>query len=169
MVGSGQCQRRLADSFSRTDNVNHDVWLALCICVNTTCHPRAGRCRQAWLYDIPEYLLLSVLLPILISYAIFALSYHYLPRNIFVFIFVAGFFNGGMTGSLHLLLNTLYQLTFGSHDWHTIYDNYLIFVPLLAFPEGLLNGMALAILSVFKPEWLRVFSDRDYIYNHYHK
>ncbi|EKO3953533.1 energy-coupling factor ABC transporter permease [Vibrio fluvialis] len=121
------------------------------------------------LYDVPEYLLLSVLLPILISYAIFALSYHYLPRNIFVFIFVAGFFNGGMTGSLHLLLNTLYQLTFGSHDWHTIYDNYLIFVPLLAFPEGLLNGMALAILSVFKPEWLRVFSDRDYIYNHYHK
>lgn len=121
------------------------------------------------LYDIPEYLLLSVLLPILISYAIFALSYHYLPRNIFVFIFVAGFFNGGMTGSLHLLLNTLYQLAFGSHDWHTIYDNYLIFVPLLAFPEGLLNGMALAILSVFKPEWLRVFSDRDYIYNHYHK
>lgn len=121
------------------------------------------------LYDVPEYLLLSVLLPILISYAIFALSYHYLPRNIFVFIFVAGFFNGGMTGSLHLLLNTLYQLIFGSHDWHTIYDNYLIFVPLLAFPEGLLNGMALAILSVFKPEWLRVFSDRDYIYNHYHK
>lgn len=121
------------------------------------------------LYDVPEYLLLSVLLPILISYAIFALSYHYLPRNIFVFIFVAGFFNGGLTGSLHLLLNTLYQLAFGSHDWQTIYDNYLIFVPLLAFPEGLLNGMALAILSVFKPEWLRVFSDRDYIYSHYHK
>ncbi|ADT87508.1 hypothetical protein K6U56_11535 [Vibrio furnissii] len=120
-------------------------------------------------YDVPEYLLLSALLPILISYAIFALSYHYLPRNIFVFIFVAGFFNGGMTGSLHLLLNTLYQLALGVHDWQTIYDNYLILVPLLAFPEGLLNGMALAILCVFKPEWLRVFSDRDYIYNHYHK
>lgn len=43
-----------------------------------------------------------------------------------------------------------------------------IFVPLLAFPEGLLNGMALAILAVFRPEWLRVFSDRDYLYNHYH-
>lgn len=41
---------------------------------------------------LPEYLLLSSLLPILISYSVFALSYHYLPRNIFVFIFVAGFF-----------------------------------------------------------------------------
>ncbi len=121
------------------------------------------------LFGLPEYLLLSCLLPILISYAIFSISYHYLPRNIFVFIFIAGFFNGGLTGSLHLLINAGYQLNLGQHDWKTILDNYLIFVPLLAFPEGLLNGMSLAILSVFKPEWLRVFSDRDYIYNHHHK
>lgn len=119
--------------------------------------------------ELPEFILLSCLIPILISYAIFSLSYHYLPRNIFVFIFIAGFFNGGITGSLHLLINAAYQLNLGSHDWRTILDNYLIFVPLLAFPEGLLNGMSLAILSVFKPEWLRVFSDRDYIYNHHHK
>jgi len=121
------------------------------------------------LFALPEFLLLSSLVPILISYAVFSLSYHYLPRNIFVFIFVAGFFNGGLTGSLHLAINAGYQLNLGNHDWKTILDNYLIFVPLLAFPEGLLNGMALAILSVFKPEWLRVFSDRDYIYNHHHK
>ncbi len=121
------------------------------------------------IFGLYEYLLLSCLLPILISYAIFSISYHYLPRNIFVFIFVAGFFNGGLTGSLHLLINAGYQLNLGQHDWKTILDNYLIFVPLLAFPEGLLNGMSLAILSVFKPEWLRVFSDRDYIYNHHHK
>lgn len=119
--------------------------------------------------DMVHTLVLSSLLPILISYAIFALSYHYLPRNIFVFIFVAGFFNGGLTAVLHLLFNSLYQYTFSHYDWPTIVDNYLILAPLIAFPEGLLNGMALAILSVFKPEWLRVFSDRDYIYNHYHK
>ncbi|ENM5742938.1 energy-coupling factor ABC transporter permease [Vibrio metoecus] len=118
---------------------------------------------------LPEYLLLSSLLPILISYSVFALSYHYLPRNIFVFIFVAGFFNAGLTGSLHLLINSLYIWQLGTYDWTTIMDNYLIFVPLLAFPEGLLNGMALAILAVFRPEWLRVFSDRDYLYNHYHR
>lgn len=120
-------------------------------------------------FDIPEYLLLSSLIPILLSYSIFALSYHYFPRNIFVFIFIAGFFNGAMTGSLHLAINTAYQLMLGHYDWQVIKDNYLIFVPLLAFPEGLLNGMSLAILSVFKPEWLRVFSDRAYIYNHLHK
>nr|WP_245688384.1 energy-coupling factor ABC transporter permease [Vibrio sonorensis] len=118
---------------------------------------------------LPEYILISCLLPILISYGVFLLSYRHLPRNIFVFIFVAGFFNGGITGSLHLLISGSYLAFQDVHDWQTIYDNYLIFVPLLAFPEGLLNGMSMAMFAVFKPEWIRYFSDRDYIYNHYRK
>lgn len=118
---------------------------------------------------IPEYLTLSVLFPVAISYLIFCLSYHYLPRNIFVFIFIAGFLNAAITGSLHLMVNALYHLWSGHYDWQTIWDNYFILVPLLAFPEALLNGMSLAVLCVFKPEWLRVFSDHDYIFNHYHK
>ncbi|CAM3741149.1 energy-coupling factor ABC transporter permease [Vibrio aquimaris] len=118
-------------------------------------------------YQLPSYIVLSGFIPILISYSVFLLSYLYLPRNIFVFIFVAGFFNGAFTGSMHLLTNAVYLLSLGAYDWTTISDNYLIFMPLLAFPEGLLNGVAVTILAVFKPEWLRVFFDRDYIYNHY--
>jgi uncharacterized membrane protein len=114
--------------------------------------------------QLPAYLVLSGLLPVCTSYAVFALSFRYLPRNIFVYIFVAGFFNGGFTSSLHLIANTSYQLWLGSYNWQTISDNYLIILPLLAFPEGLLNGMAAAIMAVFKPEWLRTFSDRHYIY-----
>lgn len=113
---------------------------------------------------LASYTLLTSLLPILISYSVFAASYRYLPHNIFIYIFIAGFFNGGFTGSMHLLLNTGFQVVHGLHDWQTINDNYFIFLPLLAFPEGLINGMAAAMMSVFKPEWLRTFSDRDYIY-----
>ncbi|MEZ8100036.1 energy-coupling factor ABC transporter permease [Vibrio bivalvicida] len=118
---------------------------------------------------IPEYLVLSCLFPIVVSYSIFLASYRYLPRNIFIFIFIAGFLNGGLTGTLHLIANSVYLSIVTEYDWQTIFDNYLIFTPLLAFPEGLLNGMTAAVLAVFKPELLRVFSDRDYIYNNYHK
>ncbi|NVD06929.1 hypothetical protein FCU94_08385 [Vibrio sp. JPW-9-11-11] len=118
--------------------------------------------------NVPEFLVFSALIPILMSYGVFLVSYHYLPRNIFVFIFIAGFLNGALTGSVHLLINSLYYLFVTEYDWQTIYNNYLMFTPLLAFPEGLINGMAAAMLTVFKPELLRVFSDRDYIYNHYH-
>ncbi|MDG3088391.1 energy-coupling factor ABC transporter permease [Vibrio hannami] len=118
---------------------------------------------------LAEYLFLSCLIPISVSYGIYYLSFHYLPKNIFIFIFVAGFLNGALTGSVHLLTNTGYQLWQGNYDWQTISDNYFIFLPLLAFPEGLLNGMAAAIMAVFKPEWLRTFSDKDYIYTQYRK
>lgn len=110
------------------------------------------------------YLLLSSLIPILISHAVFWLSFRFLPKNIFVYIFVAGFFAGGITSSIHFLVNSLFYLWQGSYDWKTINDNYLLFLPLLIFPEGLLNGMAAAIMSVFKPEWLRTFSDKHYLY-----
>ncbi|MDV7103020.1 energy-coupling factor ABC transporter permease [Vibrio sp. TH_r3] len=111
-----------------------------------------------------QYLLFSSLLPILISYSIFIVSFHYLPKNIFIFIFIAGFLNGAITGSVHLVLNTLLQYFTHQYDWVIIKDNYLVLLPLLAFPEGLLNGMTAAILSVYRPEWLRLFSDKHYIY-----
>ncbi|MCW8335522.1 energy-coupling factor ABC transporter permease [Vibrio sp. SCSIO 43135] len=115
-------------------------------------------------YHIPVYLLVSSLIPILVSYLVFELSYRFLPRNIFVFIFVAGFFNAAFTGSIHLVVNALWYSVNDAYTWPEIVDNYLVFLPLLAFPEGLLNGMSVALLCVFKPEWLRTFSDRDYLY-----
>ncbi len=118
---------------------------------------------------LPSNLLISNLIPLVASYLIFMASHRWLARNIFVFIFVSGFINGAITGSLHLAISAAYLAFTNQYDWQVIYDNYLIFIVLMLFPEGLLNGMALAMLSVFKPEWLRVFSDRDYIYRHSQK
>ncbi|SDG74156.1 Uncharacterized membrane protein [Vibrio xiamenensis] len=117
----------------------------------------------------PSNLLISNLIPLVTSYLIFMASHRWLARNIFVFIFVCGFINGAITGSLHLAISAAYLSLTEQYHWQVIYDNYLIFIVLMLFPEGLLNGMALAMLSVFKPEWLRVFSDRDYIYHHSQK
>ncbi|USD66230.1 energy-coupling factor ABC transporter permease [Vibrio sp. SCSIO 43136] len=107
---------------------------------------------------------LSGLIPILITYTVFLLTYRYLPKNVFVFIFVAGFFNAGLTGSLHILFRGGFYLISDQFGWEIIADNYFTLIPLLIFPEGLLNGMSLALLCVYRPEWLRVFRDRDYLY-----
>ncbi|CCN83691.1 conserved hypothetical protein [Vibrio nigripulchritudo SFn27] len=121
---------------------------------------------DGWLIaDFSVQVLISGLIPVLVSYGIFSLSYHYLPKNVFVFIFVAGFFNAMFTGSVHLLVRGTYYLWQGTYDLTTVVDNFFVLIPLMAFPEGLLNGMTLAILCVYKPEWLRVFSDRHYLYS----
>lgn len=116
--------------------------------------------------DLGTYALINTVFPALLSYGVFCLSFHYLPRNLFVFIFVAGFFNGALNIAVQLLLTSGWLYFTDVHTWQSIVDNYLIFLPLLLFPEGLLNGMAITLLTIFRPEWIRTFSDRQYLYKH---
>ncbi len=34
---------------------------------------------------------------------------------------------------------------------------------LIWFPEGLLNGMAITLMTVYRPQWLRTFYDNEYL------
>ncbi len=87
-----------------------------------------------------------------------------MPKHLFVYLFVAAFFNGALTMVVHLLLISGWMYVSGLYLWGYIVDNYLALLPLLLFPEALLNGMAMTLLVVYKPEWVRTFADRDYIF-----
>ncbi len=108
-------------------------------------------------------LMLGVILPISTSYFVFLLSYSYLTRHLFVYIFVAGFFNGALAIAVKSIAFAVYIADAGIYSWNTVVDNYLSILPLLLFPEALLNGMALTLLVVFRPQWVCTFYDRDYL------
>ncbi|GAA3538734.1 energy-coupling factor ABC transporter permease [Zobellella aerophila] len=108
-------------------------------------------------------LLLGVILPISTSYFVFLLSYSYLARHLFVYIFVAGFLNGALAIAVKSVAFAVYMAGAGVYSWNMVVDNYLGIVPLLLFPEALLNGMALTLLVVFRPQWVCTFFDRDYL------
>lgn len=110
-------------------------------------------------------LLLGVLIPLSASYFIFVLTYSYLYRHLFVYIFVAGFFNAAVTISVKSFVFSGFMVWSDQYSWQVVLDNYLSILPLLLFPEALLNGMAITVLVVFKPQWMRTFLDRDYIIN----
>ena len=77
--------------------------------------------------------------------------------------FVAGFIGAALSIVLQLAATAGLLWLEGRYDWTTIYDNYLLFSLLIWFPEALLNGAALTLLAVYKPEWLRTFYDREYL------
>ncbi|WP_445402269.1 energy-coupling factor ABC transporter permease [Zobellella sp. An-6] len=110
-------------------------------------------------------LLLGVILPIGVSYFVFLLTYSYLYRHLFVYIFVAGFFNAALTMAVKILAFAGYMTWSGQYPWQTVLDNYVSILPLLLFPEALLNGMAITLLVVFRPQWVCTFYDRDYLIN----
>ena len=113
--------------------------------------------------DIGIYLVVSVIFPAWLSFCLFRLTYRYLNRHLFVYIFVAAFINGALTIAAHQLLNSGVMWVSGLYSWHYIVENYLVLMPLLLFPEALINGMAITLLVVYQPQWVRTFHDNDYL------
>ena len=118
--------------------------------------------KLAW-QDAGLYALSSFMLPALFSYALFLLSYRYLSRQLFVYIFVAGFLAAALTIVLQISLTALWFGLEGRYSWQEIIDNYWLLALLLWFPEALLNGSAVTLMAIYRPHWLRTFYDREYL------
>ncbi|SDK00133.1 Uncharacterized membrane protein [Ferrimonas sediminum] len=105
--------------------------------------------------------LLGVAAPIGLSFAILTLSHNTLPRNLWIYIFVDGFFNGIVCFVARtLLLASWFSF---EYDWTIIRDNYLILMPLFFFPEAMLNGFTTTLLVVHKPHWLATWREEQYL------
>jgi len=109
--------------------------------------------------------LLGVLAPVAVSYLIFMIAFHKIPRNLFVYVFLCAFLPGAVMIAFKMMLLGGYYYIDGMYSWDVIRDNYLLLIPLLLFPEGMLNGMTMTLLVIYKPEWVYTFHDKFYIDN----
>lgn len=113
--------------------------------------------------NIGENLLLGAIWPISLSYFVFLLTYSYLNKHLFIYTFIAGFFNAVLAMCAKMFVIGLYLAWTGVYSWAAIKADYLIIMPLMALPEGLINGMTITALVVYRPEWVCTFLDRDYL------
>jgi uncharacterized membrane protein len=109
--------------------------------------------------------LLSNLIPLGLSYLIYTLAFHKLPRHFFIYIFVCAFLTGALMICVKMSLLSGYFYLNGDYDWQTIKDNYLVLALLMLFMEGMLNGMTMTLLIIYKPQWVHTFYDKFYINN----
>lgn len=107
--------------------------------------------------------LLGIAAPIAFAYSIFMITFHKLPRNLFVYIFMCAFLPGALAIALKIALLSGYYVLDGVYTWSVIKDSYLILIPLLLFPEGMLNGMTMTILIIYFPGLAYTFHDKFYI------
>ena len=96
-----------------------------------------------------------------LNYAVYLLCFHYLQRQLFVYLFVGAFLNSALGLVVFMLLQAWLQAD--QYSSHQLYEGYLIFIPLAALPEALLNGMAMTLLVIYKPEWVYTFYQRIYL------
>ncbi|MEN9879419.1 MAG: hypothetical protein RIQ55_65 [Pseudomonadota bacterium] len=105
---------------------------------------------------------LLVFWPVLIS-RLFAHLVSKLPSNIFVFIFVGGFFSSAgvvlLTGWTLAGMLWLMQI----YPWGGMLEDFASYWLLVAFSEAWLTGMLLTVLVVYRPEQVVMFDAARYI------
>jgi len=112
---------------------------------------------------LPVHLIFSVFIPALISYVVFIVSYQYLPRHFFVYIFVCAFITAGFIACIKISLVALFYLAIGQYNWPELADNYVYLSAIIWFPEAMLNGMAITLMITYRPHWVNTFYDKDYL------
>lgn len=102
-------------------------------------------------------------LPILFTRLLLYLGQLYLPHNFFIYIFLNAF----LAGVLGMLLCGLAAAAIlglaGADSTALAGGEYLLFIPMLMFGEGFLNGMSMTLLVAYKPRWVATFHDRWYL------
>lgn len=109
--------------------------------------------------------LFGITAPIAVTYLIYNFSFHKLPKHFFIYVFICAFFAGAAMIALKMLLLGGYYYLDGFYQTDVIVDSYLRLIPLLLFSEGMLNGMTMTLLIIYKPQWVYTFYDKYYLQN----
>ena len=107
--------------------------------------------------------LLVGVFPILFAAQIHRLAYRYLPPNFFVFVFVSSFLSGALVMAFTMLLLSIFLLLTSAHPPELIRSQFMLISLLLIFPEAFINGGIMAVLSIYRPEWVLGFNQDRYL------
>lgn len=103
--------------------------------------------------------LLFGVIPVLVSDAVYRLVRRYLPRHVFIYIFLCAFFGSMLAACASVFAGTGYLVLSGAYALSYVGETYLPFLPLYLFPEGLLNGFLTTVFIGLRPAWLGTFDD----------
>lgn len=107
--------------------------------------------------------LVAGVIPVGLSYLLYATVDRKLPNHLFVYIFVNAFIGGGITVAVTGLISTLLLAWSGVYPGHYLAEHYLPYFLLMGWSEAMLTGMAVTLMTAFRPAWLATFSDARYL------
>ena len=107
--------------------------------------------------------LIMGIVPIFITWMFYRIGARFLEANFFVYVFYNGFFAAAVSVVVALALATFILLANDVYSYEYLKQSFIPYIPLMATPEGFVNGILLAALILLKPNWLSTFHDENYI------
>ncbi|UTH74512.1 energy-coupling factor ABC transporter permease [Chromobacterium sp. IIBBL 290-4] len=107
--------------------------------------------------------LLSALPAVCVASVALRLAQRYLPRHFFIYIFVNGFLAGGASLFAAAVCGMLALGAAGDYEWDALLEQAVPYYFLLSWSEAFLTGLLLAVLTVYRPQWVATFDDASYL------
>lgn len=108
-------------------------------------------------------LLLMAALPVLFTHLVYSVADRRLPNHLFIYIFVDAFACAGAAILLSGLAATLLLSLSGVYAGSYLGRSFLPYYLLVGWSEALLTGMAVTLMTAFRPAWLSTFDDARYL------
>lgn len=107
--------------------------------------------------------LLRILVPVGVTLILSRALESFEPRNLFLYIFISGFFAAGLAAATTVLVGMGLLQWSGTLQGPESLIELFGYLLLVMFPEGFINGTAVAALIVFYPDWMDTFNTDRYL------
>lgn len=107
--------------------------------------------------------ILMGVLPIAVTWSMYKLGAKFLEANFFVYLFYNGFLSAAVGVVLSLSLGAVLLSVNEVYSFEVLKQSFIVYIPLMATPEGFVNGMLLGAFVLLKPHWVATFHDKTYI------
>lgn len=134
--------------------------LAMCL-VFVVLSVLAGFGEAHW-YGMGLSGLVSGVIPILCTFALWKLHKVKTPHNPFAFIFLVAALGAVISVLLSGAFLSVVLLLTGDATVFQLKNELWMLMPLMALPEGAINGMLIAALIIYVPDWVKLFEERRY-------
>lgn len=117
---------------------------------------------QPWSKVAFEALFLGVV-PASLSALTLWLVERFLPKHPFVFILGVSFFGAIVVAAVARILVAGYLILATGANPEAVLGQTRVILLLTSFPEGIINGIAVTVLVVYRPQWVRRFNAERYL------
>jgi uncharacterized membrane protein len=118
---------------------------------------------ESWSWLGFDYLT-SGLVPVAVSWSLFRWADRHLPNHFFIYLFVSVFFSAALSSVAKSLAVAMLLLLSNRYSFDQISEQYLTYLPLLAFPEAFVNGVVMLGMIALRPAWVVSFDDGRYLH-----
>jgi uncharacterized membrane protein len=119
--------------------------------------------RDGWWGNYALNILVLAAMPITVTAGALRATERWLPPNLFVYIFVVGFFDPGVAMFAAGALGSAAAVLSGALPATDVLDQFLPYLIYLAFGEATITGMLITLFVVYQPRWVTTFDDARYL------